>query len=63
MTHVAKEPKLRHQCTHAKENRWQLGVRPCIMPELPTHLVQELNVCIVDCSQVFLFPTYTSTTV
>ena len=29
---------------HAQETGWQSGVRSCIMPGMPTHLVQELNV-------------------
>ena len=33
-----------HLCIHAEETEWQSRVRSCIMPGLPTHLVQELNV-------------------
>ena len=33
-----------HPCIHAQETGWQSGARSCIMPGLPTHLVQELNV-------------------
>ena len=32
---------------HAQETGWQSGVRSCIMPRLPMHLVQELNTCTV----------------
>ena len=53
MTHVACE-KLRPYvrsgtcgCIHDQETSWQSGVRSCIMPGLPTHLVQELHVFIV----------------
>ena len=38
------------QVIHAsmpRKNRWQSGVWSCNMPGLPTHLVQEFNVCIV----------------
>ena len=36
--------KCRH-CMHLGQNIWwQSGVRSCIMPALPTYLVQELNV-------------------
>ena len=38
---------LRSSCIHTQEKGWQSGVRSCIMPRLPTHLVQELNVGIV----------------
>ena len=37
-----------HPCIHAKETGLQSGVRSCIKPRLPTHLVQELNVNTVD---------------
>ena len=54
MTHVIElrsyESKLRSgTCvrTHAQENGSQSVVRLCLMPGLPTHLVQELNVCTV----------------
>ena len=29
---------------HAHETWWQSGMGSCILPRLPTHLVQELNV-------------------
>ena len=29
---------------HAHEDEWQSGVRSCVMPNLSTHLVQELHV-------------------
>ena len=32
---------------HRKQTGWQWGVRSCIMPGLPTHLVQELHVATV----------------
>ena len=34
---------------HALETGWQSGVRSCIIPGLPTHLVQELNASTVHC--------------
>ena len=33
-----------------QETGWKSDMRSCIMPWLPTHLVQELNVCTVACS-------------
>ena len=49
--HVSGESKLRSvvrsvNCDriHNQATGWQSGVRSCIMPGLPTHLVQELNV-------------------
>ena len=47
---VAGRSKLRsvvRSCIHAQETGWQSDVRSRIMPGLPTHLVQELNVCTV----------------
>ena len=51
MERVACESKLRSVVRsmicgriHAQETRWQSGVRSCIMPGLPMHLMQELNV-------------------
>ena len=32
-----------HACIFAQETGWQSGMRSCIMPGLPTHLMQELN--------------------
>ena len=48
MTRVAGELKQRVRSgtcgrVHAQKTGLQLGVRSCIMPGLPTHLVQELN--------------------
>ena len=40
-------------CIHAYKTGCQLGIRSCIMPGLPKHLVQELNV-----GTVFLFINY-----
>ena len=54
MTHVACKSKLRsvvrsgHPCIHAQETGCQLGVQSCIMPGLPMHFVQELNVGTVE---------------
>ena len=52
MTHVACESKLRsvvrHSCIHAQETGWQSGMCSYILPGLPTYLVQELNVGIVE---------------
>ena len=37
--------KNRHcTCIDAQETGWQSGVRLYVMPRLPTHIVQELNV-------------------
>ena len=47
MNHVAWESELHsigHSYSYAQETKWQSGLRSCIMPPLPTHLVQELNV-------------------
>ena len=38
-----------HQCIYAQETGWQSDVRSCIMPGLPTHLVQELYIGTVAC--------------
>ena len=32
-------------CIYDQETGWQSGVQSCILPGLPTHSVQELNVC------------------
>ena len=46
MTHVACESKLQHVCgvIHIQATGWQSGLRSCVMRELSTHLVQEVNV-------------------
>ena len=36
-----------YKVIHVQETGWKLGVRSCIMPGSPKHLVQELNVCTV----------------
>ena len=41
-----------HPCTHAQDTRWQSGMHLCIMPGLPTILVQELNVGTVSIPEV-----------
>ena len=41
MTHVQ---SWSHPCTHAQIAGWQSGLRLCIMPVLPMHLMQWLNV-------------------
>ena len=43
MTHVAQSSKLR-EAIPVQDPRWLSDMRSCIMPWLPTHLVQELNV-------------------
>ena len=49
---------------HAQTTGWQSGMRSCILPDLPTHLVQELNVgtvcmyyavCIYVCVYVLIY--------
>ena len=56
MTHAACESKLRsvggHSCIYAQETEWQSGMWSCILPGLPTHLVQELNVGTVALSNI-----------
>ena len=49
MTHVACQSKLHvhlwaQKCTHGHGTGWESGVRSCLMPGLPTHLVQDLNI-------------------
>ena len=49
MTHVACQSKLHSvvgQCgvIHAQETQRQLGLKLCIMPGVPMHIVQEVNV-------------------
>ena len=48
MTKEACKSKLRsdngHSFTHAQETGWQSGVQSRIVPGLPMHLVQDLNV-------------------
>ena len=48
MTNVAYQSMLRSvvrlSMHPAEETGWQSGVQSCIMPGLPTHLVQELNI-------------------
>ena len=41
-----------HSCIHAQETKWQSVVRSCIMPGLPIHLMQELNVVTSWCSSI-----------
>ena len=46
MAYVACDSKLRSglRCLHPCPGiEWESGVRPCVMPGLPTHLMQELN--------------------
>ena len=51
MIHVTCKSKLRsvlgNPCINALKTGLQSGMRLCIMAGLPTHLVQELNVCTV----------------
>ena len=57
MAHVACESKQRSVVIkvfggiNTQENGLQSGVRSCIIPGLPAHLVQELNVGTVVCMQ------------
>ena len=51
MTNIVCESKSRlvvrssmHSCVHAQETGWRSDMQSCILPRLPTHLVQELNV-------------------
>ena len=42
-----------HPCIHAQGTGWQLGQWSCIIPGLPAHLVQELNIGTVNASFMY----------
>ena len=43
---------VRSSCIHTQKTGWQSGVQSYIMPRLPEHLVQELNVGTVAFIQI-----------
>ena len=60
MTNIACESKLYYVVSsgtcgriHTHINEWQSGMRLCIMPKLPVHVVQELNVGTVFLSEYY----------
>ena len=63
MTHVAcnhSDVQLwGHSCIHAQKTGWQSGVRSCMVPALPEHLMQELHVGTV-CEKVTTDLAFTS---